>query len=111
MIVFLNDDRAYHSWVTHHRRGFVLDSHRRPAKHAAVLHRASCSDVKHSQTKKTHWTTGPHLKACSLDADELRAWATQETGSEPTDCPSCLAAEEVHPDDHPLHLTKLDKEI
>ena len=111
MILFLNEDRAYLYWVTHHRSGFVLDCHRKPSKRHLVLHRATCPDIKHSESKKTNWTTGQHMKACSLDADELTAWAAEQCGSEPTDCTSCLLSPDPHPEGHPLHLTKLDREI
>ncbi len=67
MILFLDEDRAYLSWVTHHRNGFVLDCHRKPNKHHLMLHRAICPDIKRSATKTTHWTTGHHMKACSLN--------------------------------------------
>src|SRR5438132_13359399 len=75
MILFINEDRAYLNWVTHHRSGFVLDCRRKPGSRVAMLHRATCPDVKRSSGKKTHFTTGPHMKACSLDAEELRTWA------------------------------------
>jgi hypothetical protein len=111
MILFLNEDRAYLSWVTHHRHGFVLDCNRKPTKHHLILHRATCPDVKHSASRTTHWTTGHHMKACSLDAEELRVWANDETGAEPNGCVSCLVAQGQPSSDEPLHLTKLDHEI
>ena len=111
MILFLDEDRAYLSWVTHHRNGFVLDCNRKPTKHHLILHRATCPEIKHSTSKTTHWTTGHHMKACSLDAEELEAWAKEQIGSPPTDCQSCSVSAELHPEEHPLHLTKLDKEI
>ncbi len=111
MILFMDEDRAYLSWVTHHRSGFVLDCGRKPSKHHLMLHRATCPSIKHSATKKTHWTTGQHMKACSLDSEELKAWAREQADAEPSDCDSCLIAAEHHAQDHPLHLTKLDQEI
>jgi hypothetical protein len=111
MILFLDEDRAYLSWVTHHRRGFVLDGNRKPTKHHLMLHRATCPEIKHSATKTTPWTTGHHLKACSLNAEELKAWAKEETGADPNGCVSCLVTDEPNPADQPIHLTKLDQEI
>jgi hypothetical protein len=78
MILFLDEDRAYLSWVTHHRNGFVLDCNRKPTKHHLILHRAICPEIKHSATKTTHWTTGHHMKACSLNAEELKTWALRQ---------------------------------
>jgi hypothetical protein len=111
MILFMNEERAYLSWVTHHRKGFVLECNRKPAKHHVMLHRATCPNVKHSATKATHWTAGHHMKACSLDAEELKAWAREQTNAEAGSCVSCLVSPEPHSEDHPLHLTKLDKEV
>jgi hypothetical protein len=111
MIIFLDEDRPYLYWVTHHRSGLVLDCRRNVSKSHLVLHRAICPAIKHSASKKTHWTTNPHMKACSLDAGELRFWAVGQCGDEPDDCTDCFAAPELHPEDHPLHLTKLGKEI
>lgn len=111
MILFLDEERAYLYWVTHHRGGYVLDCHRKPAPAHLVLHRATCPKIKHLEHKKTHWTTGQHMKVCSLDAGPLRAWAVEQADAEPTDCPECFAVPELHPSDEPAHLTKLDKEI
>jgi hypothetical protein len=111
MILFLDEERAYLSWVTHHRNGFVLDGNRKPTKHHLMLHRATCPEIKHSATKTTHLTTGHHMKVCSLDAEELKAWAKEETGADPNGCVSCLVTDESHPADQPIHLTKLDQEI
>ena len=111
MILYLDEDRAYLSWVTHHRNGFVLECNRKPAKHHLMLHQATCPKVKHSATKRTHWTTGHHMKACSLDAEELKTWAREQTGAEPGGCVSCLVVPEHHTQEMPLHLTKLDHEI
>jgi hypothetical protein len=111
MILFLDEDRTYLSWVTHHRNGFVLDGNRKPTKHRLTLHRAACPEIKHSATKTTHWTTGHHMKACSLNAEELKSWAKEQTGADPSGCVSCLVTDESHPADQPIHLTKLDQEI
>jgi hypothetical protein len=40
MLIFLNEDRAYQNWVTHHRLGFVLDGRRQPRGRGLTLHRA-----------------------------------------------------------------------
>lgn len=111
MILFMDEDRAYLSWLTHHRNGFVLECARKPSKHHLMLHRATCRAVKHSETKKTHWTTGQHMKACSLDAEQLKAWALEQTGVEPNGCADCLITTDHHTQEMPLHLTKLDQEI
>ncbi len=108
MILFLDEDRAYLNWVTHHRTGFVLDCLRHPTKAHSVLHRATCPDIKHSASKRTHWTTGKHLKGCSLQLAELQAWTKEQTEHEPTFCPQCSPEKEIESEDH---LTKLDRHI
>ena len=71
MILFLDEDRAYLHWVLHHRTGFVLDCLRHPRKTHLVLHRATCPLVKQAAAKRTHWTTGRHMKGC---ASNSRNW-------------------------------------
>lgn len=113
MIVFLDEETAYFSWVTHHREGFVLDALRRPTHKRPTLHRATCGEVRTASGKRSHWTTARHLKACSLKPGELIAWAEAEYGHPPDDCPQC------RPGDAPrkqarqerVRLTKLESEI
>lgn len=109
MIVFLDEERAYLYWVAHHRAGYVLDCLRKPTKSRLLLHRATCPEIKASHTKRTHWTTGRHQKACSLDIEELKSWAMEQAHAEPKICATCLTGEPEQ--DHPLHLSHLDKEV
>jgi hypothetical protein len=109
MILYLNEDRAYLSWVAHHRGGYVLDCSRQPRAGHVVLHRSTCAKIKHAEAKKSHWTTGRHMKACSQDRAELVAWAMEQTQAEPTVCPDCLIEQPA--DDHPVHLTRIDRDV
>jgi hypothetical protein len=109
MLIFLNEDRAYQNWVTHHRLGFVLDGHRKPRASHLVLHRADCPEVRVSPSKRHHWTTGNRLKACSLDLRELETWASEETGKATDHCPHCRPAEERAAE--PVHLTRLGRDV
>ena len=109
MIVFLDEERAYLYWVTHHRTGYVLDCFRKPTKSRLMLHRATCTQIKASANKRTHWTTGRHAKACSLDADSLKGWAVEQAHAEPKLCVECLG--DTAPEAPPLHLSRLDKEV
>lgn len=112
MIIFINDDRAYLNWVTHHRQGFVLEGRRRPKVGHLLLHRATCAGVRPAAAKRMHWTTGAKLKACSLDLDELRAWALEETGAGASPCDECLPEHELSGEDSgEIHLTKLGADI
>ncbi len=108
MILFLDEEQSYLNWVTHHRTGFVLDCLRHPTKAHLVLHRATCADIKQSRSRHTHWTTGKHMKACSLRAEELVDWARDQTEHEPAICPHCSPHEPPASDPH---LTRLDRDI
>jgi hypothetical protein len=113
MILYLNEERAYLYWVAHHRGGFVLDCLRKPTPRQLVLHRATCPEIKAGAAKRTHYTTGKHAKACALNADELRSWATEQAAAEPTPCTICRPQEDPHPQpgDAGAHLTPLTREI
>lgn len=117
MIIFVNEERPYLSWLARHRAGFVADALRKPTRKPPVLHRAVCPEVKLSRTKSTHWTTGRHVKACSLDLEELAAWARNEYGVEVVSCAACGPENGargelgVHDAADHDHLTRLGKEI
>lgn len=112
MLIILNDDKSYLSWVTHHRQGFVLDGRSSPKLAHLVLHRATCVNIKAAPSKRTHWTTGGRFKACALDRAELEAWANEETGKSTELCPVCQPNQDL-PEDSlaQLHLTKLGSDI
>ena len=112
MIIFINDDRAYLYWVTHHRQGFVLDGRRKPKISRLVLHRATCPEIRRAASKRTHWTTGAKLKGCSLDLDELGAWAMEESDSGASPCEKCRSETELPSEGSgEIHLTKLGADI
>jgi hypothetical protein len=90
MIIYLDEERAYVSWHTrHHDDGFVLDALRKPTQRNMVVHRASCPLMKTNPRRRSHWTTGQHLKACSASLEDLIMWARNATGSDPRVCPEC----------------------
>jgi hypothetical protein len=110
MIVFLNEDRAYRRWVTHHRVGFLLDGRRQPPVSRLTLHRADCQEMKARAEKRgRHWTTGRRLKACSMDRNELEAWSIDESGAAPLACSTCHPMEERAA--RPAHLSRLGREV
>ncbi len=113
MVIFIREERAYLSWLAHHRHGFVLDALRKPTRRSPVLHRATCPEIKVSKGRRTHWTTGRHQKACGLDVDELLAWATAEGDRPPVPCPHCQPTDPAFAAAHPppQSLTKLGKDI
>jgi hypothetical protein len=111
VIIYLNEDRAYLAWVTHHRQGFVLDGKRKPKIGHLVVHRTTCRQIKIAPSRRTHWTSGTKFKACCLDRTDLEAWAVEETGQPPGFCSSCEPQNEAPPHDSPVHLPKLASDI
>ena len=112
MILFMNEDAAYRSWVTHHRDGFVLDGRHRPRWAQLKLHRAACPLMKHAPTKRTSWTKGSRFKACSLNRQEILDWVSSELGRSLELCPKCSPdVESVSVADEPRRLSHLAAEI
>lgn len=112
MLIIINDDAAYVAWIAHHRQGYVVDSRRKPTKNHLMLHRATCPIIK--PHKRARLTTGAHLKACSVDQEELATWAMEQTGGGLTACSECQPDHQQPrtPEDHARHaLTRLGKEI
>ncbi len=112
MLIIINDDAAYVSWITRHRQGFVVDSLRKPKKNHLVLHRATCSVIK--PHKRARLTTGAHIKLCCLDAAELAAWAEDETGGPLVPCGECQPDREepVASDRQPAHaLSRVGRDV
>ncbi len=113
MVIFIHEERAYLSWLAHHRHGFVLDMLRKPTRKPPVLHRASCQGIRVSPGRQSHWTTGRHVKACGLDLAELLAWTQTETDREAVYCQECQPADPAFAAEHApeKRLTKLGKDI
>ncbi len=112
MLIIINDDAVYVSWVFRHRQGFVVDCKRKPARNHLILHRATCSVIK--PHKRARLTTGAHIKACSLDAAELASWALEQTGGGLVACSECQPDhEEPATPEHQLKhaLTRLGRDI
>ncbi len=118
MIIIINDDSVYVSWVRRHHGGFVLDTKRKATKRNTMLHRATCLEITKARTKRTRWTTGRRVKACSEDSQELVEWCLEQIGGEPKLCSVCSPANddllntqdgEKATDDR--QLTKLENDI
>ncbi|MBC8355809.1 MAG: hypothetical protein H8E66_27855 [Planctomycetes bacterium] len=118
MVIVVNDDAVYLSWIRRHHGGYVVDTKRKAMKRNTTLHLATCDAIRTSRTKRTHWTTGDHIKACSMDRAELLEWFGEQIGGEPRLCDACLpipkqgsslGSTRFDTDDH--HLTKLGRDI
>jgi hypothetical protein len=100
MLIIINDDAVYVSWISRHGQGFVVDGTCKSMRKHWMLHRARCSAIK--PHKRARLTTAGHLKACSVYAVELVAWAREQTGGGVTACRECHPDQEgytieVHP--------------
>jgi hypothetical protein len=112
MLIIINDDPAYVSWISRHRQGFVVDSKARPEKNHLILHRATCSIIK--PHKRARLTTQAHIKACALDTAELASWALEQTGGGLNACSECQPYhEEPATTEHQAKhaLTRLGRDI
>src|SRR5690349_18093227 len=89
MIIFVNEDGSYRSWVTHHRHGFVIDGRWKKAARHLVLHRATCEAIRMAPGKPSHATTGGKFKACGASFQELISWAEQSANVAPQLCSQC----------------------
>ena len=90
MVIYIDEERAYFHWITHHRQGFVLAGRFRPNWGHLVLHRSTCLAVKTAKTRRTHWTTGSRFKACALEREALLEWAKTDLGCSCDRCPECM---------------------
>ncbi len=77
MIIFIDEDEAYHAWLADHPRGLVVNARRKPSPRYLVLHKASCAEV--SGPRRQH-TSGPYIKICAHGAHELVDWAVRDVG-------------------------------
>ena len=87
MLIIINDDSAYLSWISRHRHGFVVDCKRKLEKNHLTMHRANCLRIK--PHKRARLTTGARIKICALEVMELEAWAQAETDGGLIACPDC----------------------
>jgi hypothetical protein len=111
MQIFIQDDRAYQHWVTHHRQGFVIDGRRRSGWRDLVLHRATCPHVRSRVDRRTHWTTAGKFKACALNPQELQLWAEEDTGEHAGLCSECRPLVEAKAEEHAISLTRLAADV
>lgn len=89
MVIYIDEERAYYHWITHHRQGFVLAGRHRPGWSQLVLHRATCSEVKSAKTRRTNWTTGSRFKACAVQRETLLQWVETDLRRSCRHCPEC----------------------
>lgn len=87
VMLFDDDDAAFHGWLDDHPHGFFVNAERRPKPTYLVLHVSSCPHFDRSPTVR--WTKD-YIKICSDRRDELEGWAEQRVGGDVTLCTSCF---------------------
>jgi hypothetical protein len=110
MIIFLDEEKAYRYWVTHHRRGFVLCGRDRYQPRGMTLHRAACPEVRKSASTRARLTSGNQWRACAMVPQELVDWVSGWK-CEPRVCQACRPLERVADEPEEIHLSKLGREI
>jgi hypothetical protein len=88
MIIYINEDRSFRNWVTHHLGGFVLDGRLKSNWTRLVLHRARCAEVLPA-SMRSRATTGSRFKACATKREELVRWMRNQVHRPIRSCPAC----------------------
>jgi hypothetical protein len=72
--LFRDDDQGHAAWLAATTRGYVLSIQRTLNPSDGRTHHAGCQTITGTPSRGRTWT-GPYIKACSLSAPELDAWA------------------------------------
>ncbi len=86
MIIFIDDEKEYLSWLARHPEGFVVNSYKKPLHSYLMLHRATCKMI---NLKKGNHTTHAYIKTCSQDKKKLEIWAKIEIKGDLSICKHC----------------------
>jgi hypothetical protein len=96
MIEFRDNDDDYVDWLAAHRGGYVINIARSYNPSDARLHLASCRSLT-DQISRGVVLTGPYVKECSHDLDELEQWAADNVGAPIQRCGTCHRARNSAP--------------
>ena len=86
MITFINDEKKYLLWLKGHRKGFVVNSYKKPLSSFLMLHCADCGTI---NSKKGNHTTHKYIKICSQDKKKLNIWAKIKIKGDLLNCRRC----------------------
>lgn len=86
-------DTEYQSWMDLNPEGFVGNFRKGKDSAYFCLHQAGCHHItKYSRSpREDSFTTGPYLKVCSNNINDLTSWArlNRPAVTEPTRCKTC----------------------
>jgi hypothetical protein len=85
---FQDDEHGYLDWLDSHLNGYVLNCQRSLARSGLKLHHASCRTIRGTPPRGGPWT-GPYIKVCCDSVSELRTWANERVGIDPSPCGTC----------------------
>jgi hypothetical protein len=87
---FRDDDEGYLAWIAANPDGYVINIRRSLATSDARLHQARCRTISGENPRSGPWT-GPYIKVCTSDVQELDRWARENIGGPITHCGICQA--------------------
>ena len=90
MEIFQDDDAVYRTWLSAHRRGYVVNTSKPPGARYLILHGASCHTITGEPSRGSTWTGGEYAKVCSETRKELEDWAQASFAESLTPCGSCF---------------------
>lgn len=86
MILFIDDNEAYLTWLQQNPHGFVVNCDRKPSPRLLMYHKADCFHIQRWEGRNL---TVDYIKVCSNDLQELKKWAEVIIGGEVQYCRSC----------------------
>jgi len=88
MAVIPDNDADYHDWLDANQSGLVLNSDkRRTNPNYPMLHGSQCFHI--NDKNWPNYTTADYMKVCSLDRNDLEAWARRDR-RKMTFCKHCI---------------------
>src|SRR5690349_5045737 len=86
-VVVPDTEAGYAKWIRQNQQGYVVNAPRSSMSNAKMMwHRADCGHIQ--PDGKLHFVEDDDMKACSLNAGELAAWACSR-GRQMDYCDTC----------------------
>jgi hypothetical protein len=88
------DDDGYLAWLAAHPDGYVINIARSHSATEARVHHAGCRTINGQNPRAGTWT-GPYVKVCAEQLDELDRWAIDQVGEPIRRCGICHRARDT----------------
>ncbi len=100
-IEFRNDDDGYLAWLATHPDGYVINIASSHSVAGARVHHARCHTIGGRNPHNGTWT-GPYVKLCGNDLDDVQRWAIETLGQPISRCGTCRPGrQDARPDRQP----------